>query len=100
MLHQRKTCFMTVADRLRKITEFNCYLKCFEAWHIKSRVASSSLHLSQRLWGKREQLKEVQKLFREFAEDVERVTGNLDKDASMSSATGRPLSKQSHPSRS
>merc|ERR1719382_426850 len=85
-----------VQGRVNEQMKANLLLRCLMAWKIEARVNKENSEFNKKLDQKRKQLQSVQKLFKEFARQLEEGLGNVDGDSSARSATSK--SHKSHKS--
>merc|ERR1712113_356743 len=80
-----------VQGRVNEQMKMNLLLRCLKCWQIESRVNKENTELNRKLDQKRKQLQSVQKLFKEFARQLEEGLGAVDGDSSgrRSQGTGR-----------
>merc|ERR1712056_93881 len=71
-----------VQGRVNEQMKMNLLLKCSMAWKIEARVNKENTEFNRKLDQKRKQLQSVQKLFKEFARQLEEGLGNVDGDSS------------------
>merc|ERR1712190_506916 len=80
-----------VQGRVNEQMKMNLLLRCLKCWQIESRVNRENTEFNRKLDQKRKQLQSVQKLFKEFARQLEEGLGAVDGDSSgrRSQGTGR-----------
>lgn len=72
-----RQCMIKAAE----ILDEDLSLRCFQAWRMDQKMSGISAQHSTKIDGKREQLQQVQKMFRTFAVSLESQTSEMKKEA-------------------